>query len=46
MTQGSNQRVFSKNILDNEAREQDKVRIAELQKQEIENKASEATTQE
>tara|TARA_Y100001970_G_scaffold228739_1_gene283407 strand:+ start:941 stop:5125 length:4185 start_codon:yes stop_codon:yes gene_type:complete len=37
---------FSKNILDNEAREQDKVRIAELQKQEIENKASEATTQE
>ena len=32
---------FSKNKLDNEAKEQDKARIAEIQKQELENKASE-----
>ena len=33
---------FAKNILDNEAREQDKARLAELQKKELENKTSEA----
>ena len=32
---------FAKNTLDNEAREQDKARLAELQKQELENKPSE-----
>ena len=36
---------FSKNILDNEAREQDKIRLAELQKQELQNKTEEASTQ-
>ena len=35
---------FAKNILDNEAKEQDKVRLAELQKQELENNPPEATS--
>ena len=35
---------FAKNTLDNEAKEQDKVRIAELQKQELENKPTETTS--
>ena len=37
---------FAKSILDNKAKEQDKIRIAELQKQELENKASEPSPQE
>ena len=36
---------FAKHTLDNEAKEQDKVRIAELQKQELENKPSETSPQ-
>ncbi len=36
---------FTKNILDNQAKEQDKVRLAELQKQELENKTPEAPSQ-
>ena len=35
---------FAKNILDNKAREQDKSRLAELQKQELENKPPEVTS--
>ena len=36
---------FSKNILDEEARKQDKIRLAELEKQELENKTTEAPSQ-
>ncbi len=36
---------FAKNNLDSNAREQDKIRLAELQKQELENKSSEAPSQ-
>ena len=36
---------FAKNALDNEAKEQDKVRLAELQKQEIQNKTKETPVQ-
>ena len=36
---------FAKNILDVEAKEQDKNRIAELKKKELENKPAEAPTQ-
>ena len=37
---------FSKNTLDNQAREQDKARLAEIQKQELENKPTETAAQE
>ena len=36
---------FAKNALDNEAKEQDKLRLAELQKQEIQNKTEETPVQ-
>ena len=36
---------YAKNILDVEAKEQDKNRIAELKKKELENKPAEAPTQ-
>ena len=37
---------FAKNILDNEAKKQDKLRLAELEKQELKNKTTESPIQE
>ena len=37
---------FAKNILDNEAKKQDKIRLAELEKQELKNETTESTIQE